>query len=174
MRAVLSISLLLLLAGLGCGPKEPRTPSRWADFECKDRKAAYFVVGSMAADEAGVTIECAGGPKVTRWTVEKDGTRIEDSAAMSPGEFDDVFLRIDSIGWKNLGDCPPEGGADVPVFTFDLADWNGTATFQCDALNPPYPYNTIVDELDQLAATIRGDRGKNTIDVDDSDLDEIQ
>ena len=61
----------------------------------------------------------------------------------------------------------------MPVWTFDLADWNGTATFQCDALNPPYPYNTLVDELDQLAATIRGDRGKNTIEVDDSDIDEI-
>jgi hypothetical protein len=162
----------LTVGVLGCGGnKDPQVPSSWANFECKDRSAAYDVVGGMQGQEAGVTLDCKNGPQVVRWVEDKDGTRTEDSAALTPGEFNDVWIRIDGIGWHHLGDCAGDLGADVPVYRFDIADWNGTATFQCDSMDPPFPYNTVVDELNQLAATIRGDRGRNSLDIDDSDLE---
>ena len=165
----------LLVLGLmigGCGGnKEPEMPSSWANFDCKDRKVSYFVVGSMAADEAGVTIDCATmGPRVLRWAVERDGTRTEDSTNITPGEFDDLWKRIEGTGWRHLEDCPPETDPDVPVYTFDVADHEGAVTFQCEALRPVFPWNTLIDELDQYAARIQGSRGKNTIDVDDEGL----
>lgn len=171
--ALLAAGSIALASGAlpGCGgKKDTRVPSTWANFDCKDRKASYFVVGAMAAPEAGVAIECASGPLVRRWTVDRDGTEVEDSKPLTPGEFEDVWKRIEGVGWRNLDDCPPEGGGDVPVYQFDLADYNGSASFQCDALRPPFPWITLVDELDQLAATIRGDRGKGQLELDDSEL----
>jgi hypothetical protein len=172
MRPIRMSFLLALLVLASCGGnKEPAMPSSWADFDCKGRKVAYFVVGGMAADEAGVTIDCATqGPRVLRWAVEKDGTRTEDSGNITPGEFDDLWKRIEGTGWRHLGDCPPDVDGDVPVYTFDVADHDGAVTFQCDALRPTFPWNTLIDELDQFAATIQGDAGKNTIDVEDEGL----
>jgi len=59
----------------------------------------------------------------------------------------------------------------VPVYQFDVADYNGSATIGCDALRPEFPYSTFVDTLDARAALIPGDTGRNTIDIDDSDVD---
>lgn len=169
-QTILVVSVAGVLAGCG-GSKEPQMPSSWANFECKDRKVAYFVVGSMAAQEAGVQIDCAtAGPRVLRYTVEKDGTRVEDSGNITPGEFDDLWKRVEGVGWRHLGDCPPDVSGDVPVYTFDVADWESSATFQCDALRPTFPWNTLIDELDQFAARIEGTKGKNTIDVEDEGL----
>jgi hypothetical protein len=157
----------------GCGHKEPRMPSSWADFECKDRKVSYFVVGGMSGQEAGVQLDCnVQGPRVLRWTEDKSGTRSEDSQALTPGEFNDVWIRIDGVGWHHLGDCAPDLGEDVPVYTFDVANEDDAKTFECDSLDPPFPWNTLVDELNQLAATIKGTQGRNQLDIDDSDLEE--
>lgn len=166
------IPALVLVAACGGNDKQ-RMPSTWANFDCKDRKVSYFVVGGMAAEEAGITIACAApeGPHVMRYTLDKDGTRTEDSAAMTPGEFEDVWTQIEGTGWRHLDDCAPDAGDDVPVYQFDVADWNGSATIGCDALRPEYPYNIFVDTLDERAALIQGNAGKNTIDVDDSDVD---
>lgn len=167
-----ALAIVILLAACG-GREEPRMPSSWANFDCKDRKVSYFVVGGMAAQEAGVTMACAApaGPRVERYSVDKDGTRTEDSQAISPGEFNDVWTRIDATGWRHLDDCAPDTGADVPVYQFDVSDEEKAATIGCDALRPDFPYNTFIDELDQLAARIQGDAGKNTMDLDDSDID---
>lgn len=169
-KTLVLIVVLVVVAGCG-GKQDTAMPSSWADFECEGRKVAYFVVGSMAASEAGVTIDCeSAGPRVTRWAVEKDGTRVEDSTNLTPGEFDDLWKRVEGTGWRHLGDCPPDSGTDVPVYTFDVADSEGAVTFTCDALRPTFPWNTLIDELDQYAARIEGTRGKNTIDVEDEGL----
>jgi hypothetical protein len=169
MRLPIIVAIVACAAGCG-GSKEPRMPSSWANFECKDRALSYMVVGSLAADEAGIQIDCnQTGPRVVRWLVDNDGTRVEDSAAMTPGEFEDVWKRVEGVGWRNLRDCPPEGG-NVPTYQFDVADWDGSASFECEAMRPAFPWITLIDELDQLAARIRGDRSKNQVDVDDSDL----
>ena len=148
-------------------------PSSWANFDCKDRKVSYFVVGGMAAQEYGVQIDCAAqGPRVMRWLVDKEGTRTEDSTNLTPGEFEDLWKRIEGIGWRHLDDCAPDEGKDIPVYTFEVANWDNQHTFQCDALRPEFPYITVIDELDEQAARIRGDRGKAQVEVDDSDLEE--
>jgi hypothetical protein len=166
--------LLLIVLLAGCKKSEPAMPRSWATFECKDRRASYFVVGGMAGQEAGAQMDCnVQGPRVLRWVEDKDGTKTEDSAAITPGEFNDVWTRINGVGWQNLGDCAPDLGNDIPVYTYDIGDWDKQATFECTALDPPFPYNTLIDELNQLAsAKIKGDRGKNQMDIDDSDLED--
>lgn len=170
MRSAPALAVVVVAA---CGgSKEATMPSSWADFDCRDRVASYFVVGSMAAAEAGVQLDCnVAGPRVLRWTVDKDGTRVEDSGNVTPGEFDDVWKRIEGVGWRHLDDCPPDLDEGAPVYTFDVKYLDEGATFQCESLRPVYPWNTLVDELDQLAARIQGTRGKNTLEIDDSDLD---
>ncbi len=152
--------LVLSLFLAACGAKQTGQTESLDQFDCKDRKAAYFVVGSMAGNEAGVEISCKGGPRVSRYVVDKGGTKVEDARALTPGEFDDVWRRIDGTGWHHLDDCPGEKGKDIPVYQFDLADWNGSKSFECDSTSPPFPYDSIIQELDQLAASIPGDRGK--------------
>ena len=163
----------LALALAACGGKQDNhVPSTWANFDCKDRKVSYFVVGGMAAQEAGVQVDCSTqGPRVLRWLVEKDGTRTEDSTNISPGEFEDLWKRIEGVGWRHLGDCAPDEGKDIPVYTFEVADWQDRASFECDALRPEFPWITVIDELDAQAAHIQGDRGKAQVDVDDSGLE---
>ena len=167
-----TLAALLLLSACG-GNKGQKMPSSWANFECNDRKVSYFVVGGMAAQEAGVAMSCAApdGPHVERYAVDTDGARTEASMAISPGEFNDVWTRIDATGWHNLDDCAPDVGSDVPVYQFDVADYSGNKTIGCDALRPDFPYNTFIDELDQLAAQIEGSDGANQMDLDDSDID---
>jgi hypothetical protein len=165
------LALLLLLAPGACGGQPTsRVPSSWSAFECDGRAISYFVVGSLAADEAGVTVDCAqGGPRVQRWTLGRDGTRVEDSSAMTPGEFQDLWKRVEGSGWRNLRDCPPEDGGNVPVYTFEVTRGDETRSFSCDALRPPFPWGSLVDELDQAAAAIRGTRGKNILELDDDE-----
>ena len=153
---------------LGGGMRGRERIERWID-----RGAGRIVVGSLAAQEAGVSIDCAeAGPRVTRYTLSDDGTRVEDSQELTPGDFDALWKRIDGTGWRNLRDCDAPAGDNEPVYTYEVADWNGRTTFQCDGLHQPFPYSAIVDELDARAAKIRGDRGRNTLDIDDSDLDD--
>jgi len=160
MRRLLLLAVMISASG-ACGPKTPAEPASWANFQCNDRKAAYFVVGSMTGNEAGVELSCAkAGPTISRYTVDKSGTKAEDSRAISPGEFDASWTRIDGAGWRNLGDCAGDKGKNVPVYQFDISDDEGKASFECDALHPDFPYGSIVQELDDLAATIQGDVGK--------------
>jgi hypothetical protein len=166
------LALVIALAACG-GSQENRMPSSWANFDCKDRKVSYFVVGGMAAQESGVQVDCSvQGPRVMRWLVDKDGTRTEDSTNITPGEFEDLWKRIEGVGWRHLGDCAPDEGKDIPVYTFEVADWQDTHSFGCDALRPEFPWITLIDELDAQAARIQGNRGKAQVDVDDSDLEE--
>jgi len=169
------LCLGLVVAPLAaCGGKQEPMPSSWADFDCKDRRVSYFVVGGMAAQEYGVQIDCATqGPRVMRWLVDKEGTRTEGSTNITPGEFNDLWKRIEGIGWRHLKDCAPDQGKDVPVYTFEVAALDEKATFECDALRPEFPYITVIDELDEQAARIKGTRGKAQVEVDDRELEQV-
>lgn len=89
----------------------------------------------MAGDELGVAIDCQdAGPRVRRWVAQRDGTREESAKSLTPGEFDDIWARVDGTGWRNLTDCEQAAGKGDPVYTFDAKDWNATVTFGCAGL----------------------------------------
>lgn len=153
MRAALALGAV---AGLvtACGNPHKDTLAQNADFACNDRQASYLVSGSLTAAEVGVQIDCAAaGPRVTRWTVTKDGNREEYSGSLGVNEFDTLWQKIDGAGWRYLKDCDGTGQPGDPVYTFDVKDWNGSVSFSCTNAGPlPFPYHTIVDELDFKAA----------------------
>ena len=129
-----------------------------ADFACKDRIASYVASHHMGGDELGVQMDCAeAGPRIKRWRSDKRGNRQEDAHELSPAEFDRVWNEIDGTGWPNLRDCANgTAGKQDPIYTFDIKDDQNKATFQCQSMQMPYPYNGIVDPLDVAAQNGRG------------------
>ncbi len=158
------------MALAACGSPHRELLEQNADFDCHDRYASYLVSGSLTAAEVGVQVDCTEhGPRVVRWTVTKDGNREEFSGALGVGEFDRMWEKIEGTGWRYLADCDGTGQPADPVYTFDVKDWNGTTSFSCTNEGPlPFPYNTIIDELDfKAAAHAPKDRSK----PDREDLD---
>jgi hypothetical protein len=130
-----------------------------AGFDCKDRMAGYVAHGTLGAEEVGVALDCRErGPRLVRWRVESDGTRAEDALGMSTGQFEALWQKIDDSGWRDLQDCAA-GDEHDPVYLFTFKDWNSAASFQCQNLDPPYPYHTILDELNAAATSGRGQLG---------------
>jgi hypothetical protein len=153
MRA--SYALVLAIVPLAaCGNPNKEQLRQNADFDCHDRYAAYTLTGSLAGAEVGVQVDCAEhGPRVLHWTVDKDGNRDEYQGSLGVNEFDRLWDKIDGAGWRYLKDCDGTGQPEDPVYSFDVKDWNGSVSFSCTNAGPlPYPYNTIVDELDFKAA----------------------
>ena len=119
-----------LLVAAACGNPYRDELRRNAQFDCRDQ-----------------------GPRIVRWTVTRDGNRDEHQASLGVGEFDRLWEKIDGAGWRYLKDCDGTGQPEDPVYSFDVKDWNGSVSFSCTNAGPlPYPYNTIVDELDFKAA----------------------
>ena len=148
------IGLITLIAACG-GKQHGGGTEDLSMFQCKERAAEYIVVGGMAGEELGVALDCAeAGPRVRRWKVAHDGTRDDASRSLTPGEFDDYWGRINSVGWANLTDCGKAAKGD-PVYTFDVKDQNNTASFSCSGRGElPFPYNALVNELDQAGAAV--------------------
>lgn len=143
-----------LVMAAGCGDSHRDELERNARFQCNDRAASYVVTGGIVSPELGVAIDCRDqGPRVVRWTSDREGNRVEQGASLTVGEFDQLWAKIEGAGWKYLKDCDGTGGASDPLYTFDVVDWNGTASFSCaNDGELPYPYFIIVDELDVSAA----------------------
>jgi hypothetical protein len=163
-------ALAAVTVAAGCGGASRSGASGDSGFDCRDRWASYLVVGSLAGAELGVAMDCGQvGPRLRRWVVGTDGTRDEHARSMSPGEFEDVWGRIEGAGWRFLEDCDAEAAATDPIYTFDVKDWNGSVSFSCAGRGAlPFPYGGLVDELDQAAATLQGGAGS---DRDDEELD---
>ncbi|HLL20803.1 MAG TPA: hypothetical protein VK427_01670 [Kofleriaceae bacterium] len=153
MRSALALVLLVVTTGsLACGPsRQQRALAEQEQFQCKDRLVSYVVSGHLGASELGVQMDCSDGPHIKRWKVDKRGQRLEDDRRMTPGEFDRVWRDVDGTGWPNLKDCASSGGKQDPVYVFDVKDDQNTATFQCQSVTMPYPYNGLVDPLDAAA-----------------------
>ena len=152
MRDALAVaSWLVLLAA--CGARQDQANREREDFTCKDRIASYIATHHMAG-EIGVQMDCAdSGPRIKRWKVDKDGARQEDSRSLTPGDFDRVWNQIEGTGWQNLKDCGNgTAGKQDPVYVFDIKDDQATATFSCQSREMPYPYDAIVNPMDQAAA----------------------
>lgn len=151
MRAALVAGALVAAA---CGDSHRDELARNASFDCRDRTASYVVMGGIVAAELGVMIDCRDqGPRIVRWTVDRDGTRDEHTYSLGVGEFDRLWEKIEGAGWRYLQDCAGTGQPADPMYTFDVVDWNGQASFACThAGELPYPYYIIVDQLDLTAA----------------------
>jgi hypothetical protein len=138
----------------GCGNPHKDELERNRNFDCRDRTVSYMAVGGLVAAELGLMMDCRdAGPRIVRWTVDKNGVRDETSHSLSVTEFDRTWDKIDGTGWLYLKDCEGTGEDGDPIYNFEVVDWNGTASFACQNSGPmPYPYHVLVDQLDMLAA----------------------
>lgn len=161
MRSVIAgLSLHLCLWGACGGARREQIERATQKFDCRGRSARYVAAHHIAGNEIGVEIDCAAGPRIRRWRVDKAGTRQEDARSMTPGEFDRVWKEIDGTGWTYLHDCTNgTGGKQDPVYAFDIKDDQNQASFQCQSQSMPYPYNAIVDPLDSAAQAGRRQLG---------------
>lgn len=146
----------------GCGPSARDLARREAqDFNCRDRSVRYAATQHIAGDEIGVQMDCAeAGPRIMRWKTDKGGGRVDDKRSMSPAEFDRVWKDIAGTGWENLKDCTTGTlGKEDPVYAFEVRDDQNQASFKCQSLTMPFPYNGIVDPLDLAAQRGGGQLG---------------
>ena len=157
MRSLVVLGLGLVAA---CGARQRQATAEQQEFTCKDRLVSYVVSHHMGGDEVGVQMDCGEGPRIKRWRIDKQGTRIDDARSMTPREFDKVWGEISGSGWEDLKDCGNgTAGERDPIYVFDIKDDQNKATFQCQSQSMPYPYNTIVDPLDVAAQSGRGQLG---------------
>jgi len=153
-------SLALLVVIAGCGGRQQQATTEQQDFACRERLVSYVVSHHMGGDEVGVQMDCNDGPRIKRWKIDKQGTRIDDARSLTPNEFDKVWTELNGSGWENLKDCGNGTAGDRdPIYVFDIKDDQNKATFQCQSQSMPYPYNTIVDPLDVAAQNGRGQLG---------------
>jgi hypothetical protein len=148
----------LAAAAPACGGRQHAAAESDRLFQCKGRSAEYIVVGGIGGDEVGVALDCAdAGPRVRRWKVAQDGTREEGAKSLTPGEFDDVWARIEAAGWRNIQDCPQAAAQGDPAYSFDVKNDDDKASFSCSGRGQlPFPWGSLVDELDQAAARVTG------------------
>jgi hypothetical protein len=153
-------NVVLVLLLVACGSRQKSEYHSDDSFECKERLVSYVASGHMGASELGVQMDCADGPRIKRWKVDKSGNRLEDGRPMSASEFDRVWREIDGTGWVNLKDCANgTAGKQDPIYVFDIKDDQNKSTFQCQSVSMPYPYNGLVDPLDVAAQQGRGQLG---------------
>jgi hypothetical protein len=159
---IVGAAAIAAAAAAGCGPSAAELARREGrSFDCRDRSVSYTATRHIAGDEIGVQMDCAAaGPRIVRWKSDRTGSRIEDKRSMAPPEFDRVWRNIAGTGWENLKDCTTGTlGKQDPVYVFDVKDDQNQATFQCQSLTMPFPYNGLVDPLDMAAQRGKGQLG---------------
>jgi hypothetical protein len=158
--------VVLMAVLVACGGTNKQVRREQQAFDCKDRYATYIVVGDISGDERGVQLDCAdAGPRIKRWTTDKQGAHQEDARNVTPGQFETAWTQIQGTGWENLKDCTNgSGGKRDPVYQFDIKDDENKSSFSCQTRDVPYPYFDITNSLDQLANS-----GVHQLGGDDSD-----
>lgn len=168
-----AVALLLAVGLAACGSSTPRRRAAGSseEFECLGRRAEYMVVGGFVAPEVGVSMICDNDrPMLTVWRVDAGQSRSETDHPLSPRQFEDTWDKIDSTGWRYLDkDCPGstagkkprKGRAADPLYTIDVRDSGTSSSFTCGAVELPFPYDQLVNELDLLAAGFAQAGGSN-------------
>lgn len=151
------VLFLLFVLFTACGGKARGSGESMSqdEFQCKDRRVAYIVTGSFAGPELGVIIECEGrGPRISKWHVlSSEGDKKTMDHSLTPEEFDTLWEKIESTGWRNLGDCNnPEAVEGDPVYKIGIKDDSMSVSMTCEGKELPFPYNRLVNELDLKAA----------------------
>lgn len=157
-----ALAAAALLAACGSSTPRRRPAGSSEEFECRGRRAEYMVVGGFVAPEAGVSMVCDNDrPMLTVWRVDQGESRSERDHALSAGQFEDTWEKIDSTGWRYLDkECPgstasrkpKKGRSPDPLYTIDVGDHATSSSFTCGTKELPFPYNQLVNELDLLAA----------------------
>jgi len=142
---------------LACGPaqKTDTTQRDLSQFQCNERFVEYLVVGGFVADEAGVIVQCSDeNPRLTKWYTGADNNRVESNHQLSGEQFDSLWGKIDSTGWRFLEDeCENPGSVDGdPVYQVGIADHATQRDLTCTGKELPFPYDRLINELDLRAA----------------------
>lgn len=154
-------TIIIIMASLGlvaaCGGSQSTGPQSTdeQEFLCKERRIAYIVTGSFAGPEVGVVVDCAErGPRIMKWQVlSKDGDKKTMQHSLGAGEFNALWERVESTGWRHLGDCDnPEAVEGDPAYKIGVKDESLAVSMECAGKELPFPYNRLVNELDLKAA----------------------
>lgn len=147
---------LALVALPACGGgQDKQVLTENAEFKCRQRRVAYIATGHFAGREVGVVADCAErGPRIRRWIVIDDaGGKQTGEHSLSVRQFNTLWEKIDSTGWRNLEDCeqtePREG---EPGYKFGIKDDNGAISLACAGRQLPFPFDRLANELDLLVA----------------------
>jgi hypothetical protein len=157
-----------VLATGGCGgAKGGGGAAEQYDFDCRNRRMAYIATGHFAGPEVGVVVDCAErGPRIKRWVVmdvqagEQTGEQAGEQAgrqtnqhSLTAREFDRLWEKFDSTGWRMLGDCDnPAAVEGDPAYKFGIQDHNGSVSLACAGKTLPFPFDRMLNELDLLVA----------------------
>ena len=84
--------------------------------------------------------------------------RDETTSRLSADQFDTLWDQIDSSGWRHVAEnCNNPNAKDGdPAYIIEVGDHALTVTLSCDGMTLPFPYDSIVNELDLKAAGISG------------------
>lgn len=145
--------VLLALFVVACGGKASGKKRADGAFSCDDRRVAYIGTGLFAGPEVGVVISCAErGPQIRRWVVlDESGSKQDGARSLTPGEFDELWTKIDGTGWHNLSDCDnPNAGDGDPSYKIGIKNQQMAVSLSCTGNPLPFPFDRIVNELDLL------------------------
>lgn len=150
------VMVVALSSACGGGAQSGRTLERADDFDCRDRRVEYMVAGGFVALEAGVSITCKGDEaQLKTWRMtDNQGTTRTKVHALSQVEFNELWAKIESAGWRNLGDCNNPDAADGdPLYVIDIGDVDLNVSLNCQGKGDlPFPYDRLINELDLKAA----------------------
>ncbi len=156
-RTALILCSALLTACLGGGRQQRSTldDDEVEEFKCNGRQASYVVVGGFVAYELGIEIKCEPTmAKLVKWTATADGELDESEHIIGRASFDEIWRDFEDAGWRNLADClNTNADDDDEVYSFTVADADSDVTMVCQgrANNLPFPFDRLVNTLDQAA-----------------------
>lgn len=152
MSRLLALAAIAGLAACG-GPAATPVAQTPRDFQCKDRVVEYVVAGGFAAEKLGITMACTDdGVTLSKWRL-LDGQEQRSEHRLAVHEFEAVWERIESTGWRQLDSCDHPAAADGdPIYAFHVADHTHEARVTCAGKQLPFPYDRLVNELDLKAA----------------------
>lgn len=156
-RASELVAIAMITAfATGCGGgQKPTNDTEVGDFKCRDRRVAYIATGHFAGPEVRVVVDCAErGPRIKRRVALDDkGGEQTGEHSLSVAQFNDLWEKIESTGWRNLDDCDnPSASEGDPAYKFGIKDENGAASLACAGKELPFPFDRLLNELDLLVA----------------------
>lgn len=151
--------LATIAAALGCGgASSGGGPAVYADFDCADRRMGYELTGGFGAHKTGVAATCDQSPQIVTFRQETPETeRVLQTRKISSTEFDELWEKIDSTGWRHLEDCDYLSMGSDPEFVIVIGDHSAKSSIRCsptgsgESKSLQFPHESIINELDRAA-----------------------